>query len=77
MAEDSPDERQRSASRAAQVLAARVAPEGRSRRCADALAGGGWHELSAEDGDRCGSTSAQVVYVRTERDEHRVGFGLG
>jgi hypothetical protein len=36
-------------------------------------AGGGWHELVAEDGVLRLDLS-QVAYVRTESDEHRVGF---
>ena len=36
---------------------------------------GGWHDLKVEDGTMRLNLS-QVVYVRTERDEHRVGFGL-
>jgi hypothetical protein len=41
-----------------------------------ALAGGDWHDLAVEDGTIRLNLS-QVVYVRTELDEHRVGFGLG
>jgi hypothetical protein len=35
---------------------------------------GGWHETQAEDGP-VRINLAQVVYVRVETDEHRVGFG--
>ncbi len=42
----------------------------------EALAGGGWHDLTVDDGTvRLNLT--QVVYVRTNLDEHRVGFGHG
>ena len=39
-----------------------------------ALAGGEWHDL-AVDGGTIRLNLSQVVYVRTELDEHRVGFG--
>jgi hypothetical protein len=41
----------------------------------DALGGGGWHELEADDGS-VKLNLAHVLWVRVERDEHRVGFGL-
>ncbi len=34
-----------------------------------------WHDLKVEDGT-IRLNLGQVVYVRTELDEHRVGFGL-
>ena len=40
-----------------------------------ALGGEGWHELSGEDGILRLSLQ-HVLWVRVERDEHRVGFGL-
>ena len=41
----------------------------------DALGGEGWHEITAEDGSvRLNLT--HVLWVRTESDEHRVGFGI-
>ena len=40
----------------------------------EALASGGWHDLTVDDGTIRLNLS-QVVYVRTSRDEHRVGFG--
>ncbi len=49
-------------------------------KAADALrkalgkGGGGWHELESEDGPVL-LDLAQVVYVRTDVDEARVGFG--
>jgi hypothetical protein len=42
----------------------------------DALAAGGWHDVDDADGP-VRINLAQVVYVRTEHDEVRVGFGLG
>ncbi len=41
-----------------------------------ALPDGGWQDIEAEDGT-VRLNLAVVVYVRTDRDEHRVGFGLG
>jgi hypothetical protein len=41
-----------------------------------AVAGGDWHDLTVDDGTIRLNLS-QVVYVRTARDEHKVGFGLG
>jgi hypothetical protein len=40
-----------------------------------ALPDGGWHDLEAEDGT-VRLNLAVVVYVRTDRDKHRVGFGV-
>jgi hypothetical protein len=40
-----------------------------------ALGGEGWHELEADDGS-VKLNLAHVLWVRIERDEHRVGFGL-
>jgi hypothetical protein len=40
-----------------------------------ALPDGDWHDLTVEDGTIRLNLS-QVVYVRTELDEHMVGFGL-
>jgi hypothetical protein len=40
-----------------------------------ALSDGGWHDVVVEDGT-VRVNLASVVYVRTERDEHRVGFGI-
>ena len=42
----------------------------------DALGGEGWHEVAAEDGS-VRMNLAHVLWVRTESDEHRVGFGVG
>jgi hypothetical protein len=41
----------------------------------DALGSEGWHEIEAEDGS-VKLNLAHVLWVRTENDEHRVGFGL-
>ena len=56
-----------------QVLSARVQP-GELSRLRDALGGGGWHELTAEDGT-VALDLAKVVYVLVDHEEHRVGFG--
>jgi hypothetical protein len=40
-----------------------------------ALGGEGWHELEAEDGS-VRLNLAHVLWVRTENEEHRVGFGI-
>jgi hypothetical protein len=39
-----------------------------------AIGGAGWHELQTEEGTARVRLD-DVVYVRVERDEHRVGFG--
>jgi hypothetical protein len=55
------------------VLSARVAPsELDSLR--QALANGGWHELTAEDGV-IALRLDKVVYVLVDTEAHRVGFG--
>jgi hypothetical protein len=41
----------------------------------DALGSDGWHEVEAEDGS-VRLNLAHVLWVRTESDEHRVGFGI-
>jgi hypothetical protein len=56
-----------------QVLAVRCAGE-QIDELRGKLAGGGWYELTAEDGVVTLDLS-DVVYVRTETDEQRVGFG--
>ena len=40
-----------------------------------ALGGDGWHEIQGDDGTVKLSLQ-HVLWVRVERDEHRVGFGL-
>lgn len=39
-----------------------------------ALPDGGWHDIEAEDGT-VRVNLAVVVYVQTDRAQHRVGFG--
>jgi hypothetical protein len=39
-----------------------------------ALSAGDWHDLTVDDGTVRANLS-QVVYVKTDRDESRVGFG--
>jgi hypothetical protein len=50
--------------------------EKEARGLTAALAGGEWYDVDDVDGPVRINLS-QVVYVRTERDEQRVGFGLG
>ena len=57
-----------------QVLALRV-PEAELQSLNGALSGGGWHELQTEDGP-VRLDLGNVVYVRVEDEEQRVGFGL-
>jgi hypothetical protein len=40
-----------------------------------ALASGDWYDLTVDDGTVRLNLS-QVIYVRTNLDEHRVGFGV-
>ena len=56
-------------------LALRVSDE-ELQKLNDALGGEGWHEIEAEDGS-VRMNLAHVLWVRTESDEHRVGFGIG
>jgi hypothetical protein len=56
-----------------QVLAARVAPD-ELAKLHNALAAGGWHDLTAEDGT-VALDLGKVVYVLVDHEEHRVGFG--
>jgi hypothetical protein len=39
-----------------------------------ALSAGGWHDLNVDDGT-VRANLAQVLYVKTDRDGSRVGFG--
>jgi hypothetical protein len=41
----------------------------------EALGGEGWHEIEADDGS-VRLNLAHVLWVRTESEEHRVGFGI-
>ncbi len=56
-----------------QVLALRVS-DGQLQALYKSLGGEGWHELQTEDGP-VRLDLAQVVYVRSEEDDQRVGFG--
>ena len=56
-----------------QVLGLRVTDE-ELRTLSKALGQDGWHELTSEEGP-VRLDLAQVVYVRSESDELRVGFG--
>ena len=55
------------------VLSARVAPAD-LKALRDALAEGGWHDLTAEDGV-IALRLEKVVYVLVDTEAHRVGFG--
>ena len=41
----------------------------------DALGSEGWHEVVADDGS-VRLNLAHVLWVRTESEDHRVGFGI-
>ena len=56
-----------------QVLSLRVGDE-RLKALQKALGDAGWHELASEEGP-VRLDLGQVVYVRSESDELRVGFG--
>jgi hypothetical protein len=56
-----------------QVLGLRVGEE-QLKELHAALPGGGWHELDSEDGP-VRLYLGQVVYVRAEDEDSRVGFG--
>ena len=56
-------------------LAARISDDELSK-LQGALGGEGWHELTAEDGS-IKLNLAHVLWLRVERDEQRVGFGIG
>jgi hypothetical protein len=57
-----------------QTLALRVTDE-QLQTLYDGLGSGGWHQLETEDGP-VRLDLGQVVYVRTESGDQRVGFGL-
>jgi hypothetical protein len=42
----------------------------------DALGGDGWHDVVAEDGE-IRLNVQHVLWLRVEKDEQRVGFGIG
>lgn len=54
-------------------LALRVS-EAELKKLREALGGEGWHDLEGEDGSVRLSLE-HVLWLRVERDEHRVGFG--
>lgn len=56
-----------------QTLALRVTEE-QLQELYRALDSGGWHELETEDGP-VRLYLGQVVFIRTENDDQRVGFG--
>jgi hypothetical protein len=56
-----------------QVLALRVS-EDQLKGLYKALGGAGWHELETEDGP-VRLDLGQIVYVRAESNDSRVGFG--
>lgn len=56
-----------------QVLAVRIEDDALDGLL-QAVAGGDWHDLTVDDGT-IRLNLGEVVYVRTSRDEHRVGFG--
>jgi hypothetical protein len=56
-----------------QVLALRVKEE-QFKALGKALGTGGWHEIDTDEGP-VRLDLAQVVYVRAESEELRVGFG--
>jgi hypothetical protein len=56
-----------------QVLSLRM-DEAQLKSLYAALGEGGWHELDSEDG-HVRLYLGQVVYVRADRDDQRVGFG--
>jgi len=56
-----------------QVLALRVS-DAQLKALNKALVDGGWHELESEDGP-VRLYLGQVVYVRAEDEDSRVGFG--
>ncbi len=56
-----------------QVLPVRL-EDGALSGLLDGLAEGGWHELTTEDG-QVRLNLGQVVYVKVDRADQRVGFG--
>jgi hypothetical protein len=56
-------------------LAARVSQEELDRLQA-ALGSEGWHDVVAEDGE-LRLNLEHVLWLRVEKDEQRVGFGIG
>jgi hypothetical protein len=56
-------------------LATRVSDE-ELKSLQDALGGEGWHDVVAEDGS-IRLNLQHVLWLRVEKDEQRVGFGIG
>jgi hypothetical protein len=56
-------------------LATRVSDD-ELTRLENALGGEGWHHVQAEDGSIRLSLE-HVLWLRVEKDEQRVGFGIG
>jgi hypothetical protein len=56
-------------------LATRVADD-ELAKLRDALGGEGWHDVEAEDGS-IRLNLEHVLWLRVEKDEQRVGFGIG
>ena len=59
---------------ASMPLALRVSDDELSK-LQKALGNEGWHEIEGEDGT-VRLNLAHVLWLRTEREEHRVGFGV-
>jgi hypothetical protein len=56
-----------------QVLAVRV-EDSALDELLQAVKGGDWHDLTVDEGT-IRLNLGEVIYVRTDRDDHRVGFG--
>ncbi|HWH94549.1 MAG TPA: hypothetical protein VNT03_11870 [Baekduia sp.] len=56
-------------------LTARVS-DGELEALQKALGGEGWHDVEAEDG-ALRLNLAAVLWLRVEKDDQRVGFGIG
>ena len=50
-------------------------PEDGLKSLLEAVGNEGWHDLEIHDG-RVRLSLQHVLYVRTDKEEHRVGFGL-
>lgn len=59
-----------------QTMSARVSDDRLAAFLKDLQRGGGWYELESEDG-RIALNLGQVVFVKGDTDEHRVGFSGG
>lgn len=55
-------------------LALRVSDD-ELRKLREAIGGDGWHTVTAEDGDVTLALQ-HVLWLRVDKDEQRVGFGL-